>query len=168
MRQLLRRLPLSAAVLLTVALLLACGSAPQPTRWAEAQQETKDKSAVSKEALDGKAFNKFFPKVEAPWDLVYEQDKKGAAIANLKKDGKEMAKLSVTDTVSNPEAADKFKEATDKLGGFPHLKTGTHEVGVLVADRFQVKVKSMDDAFSLPDCDVWLEKFDLDGISKLK
>ncbi len=168
MAKFLRRLLFSLTVVLTSVVLFACASAPQPTQWADAQQETKDKTAVSKEALDGKAFNKFFPKVQAPWDLVYEQDKKGTAIANVKKDGKELAKLSVTDTISTPEAAEKYKTATEKRGGFPYLKTGSHEVGLLVDDRFQVKVKSMDDAFTLKDCDDWLEKFDLNGISKLK
>jgi hypothetical protein len=167
MRQTLKRVSMATALVLLVVMLLACGSAPPPSQWAEAQKETKDKAAVSKEALDGKAFNKFFPKVQAPWDLVYEQDKKGTAIANLKKNGKEVAKLSVTDTISNPEAAEKYKEATGKLDGYPHTKVASHAYGVLIGDRIQVQVKSMDDSFPDADCDLWIQKFDLDGISNL-
>ena len=160
---------MSVAIVALVAMFLACASAPQPTQWAEAQKQTEGKVAVAKEALDGKAFNKFFPKAASPWDLVPKQDKKGTAIYSLTKDGKEMAILSVNDTVSVPDAAEKFKKAdADKLAGFPHLKTGSHETGVLVADRFQVKVKSMDDAFTLANCDEWIQKFDLEGISKLQ
>jgi hypothetical protein len=167
MCQTLRRVSSAIALVLLAAMLLACGGAPPPSQWAEAQQETKDKAAVSKEALDGKAFNKFFPKVQPPYDLVYEQDKKGTAIANLKKDGKEVAKLSVTDTISNPETAEKYTDAAGMLAGYPHTKVASHAYGVLIGDRIQVQVKSMDDSFPDKDCDEWIQKFDLDGISKL-
>ena len=167
MRQTLRRVPLATACVLLAAMLLACGSAPPPSQWADAQKETKDKAAVSKEAFDGKAFNKFFPKVEAPYDLVYEQDKKGTAIANLKRNGMEVAKLSVTDTISNPEAAEKYKDAPNKLAGYPHMKVGRGAYGVLIDDRIQVQVKSMDDSFPDSECDEWIQKFNLDGLSQL-
>jgi hypothetical protein len=165
-----KRAAVSLAIVAVVAMFLACASPPQPTQWAEAQKQTQGQVAVAKDALDGKAFNKFFPKdLASPWDLVYEQDKKGTAIASLKKDGKQVATLSVTDTLSNPEAAEKFKDAPDKLAGFPHLKVGSHETNVLVADRFQVKVRAVPQAdFTVADCDEWLQKFDLEGISKLQ
>jgi hypothetical protein len=149
------------------ALVVACGGNPAQTRWASAQQESRNKPAVAKEALPGKDFNKFFPKAESPWDLTYKQEKQGTAIASLKKDGKEVATLHVFDTISNPEDAKEYKESTQALAGCPLLAKGAKGTAVLVANRFQVQVRSMDDSFSEDDRKEWIKKFDLDGIAKL-
>src|SRR5205823_2159379 len=76
--------------------LSGCGA--QDTRWNEAQQKTRGQKAVSTEAFDGSAFNKFFPQVERPWDMVADQEKKGTAIWILKKDGNTVAELQIFDT----------------------------------------------------------------------
>jgi hypothetical protein len=130
----------------------------------------KDK-AVAKEALEGKEFNKFFPKASAPFDMVAKQDKKGASIYELKKDGKVVASLSITDTVSEPDAKDKFKNSTEKINGYPSGSESSLETAILVADRFQVKVRTMPPAtnatFGKADREEWIKKFDLDGLAKL-
>jgi hypothetical protein len=149
-----------------LALAVACGGGnPADTRWASAQHETKP--AVAKEALPGSAFNKFFPKAEAPWDLTYKQEKQGTAIASLKKDGKEVAMLTVFDTVSEPDLAKEYKEATQALAGFPLVAKGAKGTAVLVANRFQVQVRSSDNSFTEDDRKEWIKKFDLDGIANL-
>jgi hypothetical protein len=144
---------------------VACSQ--QPTRWDEAQEKTKGKKAVSTDAYEGSTFNKFFPKAESPYELVYKQEKKGTAIADLKMDGKPMATLTIFDTVSNPDALTEYKESTQALGGFPLVAKGTKGTAVLVNRRFQVQVRSTDDAFSEEDRKNWLKKFDLDGLAKL-
>ena len=149
-----------------LALAVACGGGnPGDTRWASAQHDTKP--AVAKEALPGSAFNKFFPKAAAPWDLTYKQEKQGTAIASLKKDGKEVATLTVFDTISEPGVVKDYKEATQALAGCPLVAKGSKGTAVLVANRFQVQVRSMDDSFGEDDRKEWLKKFDLDGIAKL-
>jgi hypothetical protein len=160
-----RRLVPGVLFLPLVALVVACGGNPADTRWASAQRETKP--AVSKEALPGSAFNKFFPKAEAPWDLTYKQEKQGTAIASLKKDGKEVATLTVFDTVSEPDVAEKYKEATQALAGCPLVAIGAKGTAVLVANRFQVQVRSTDSSFTEDDRKEWLKRFDLDGLAKL-
>jgi hypothetical protein len=162
-----RRLVLVLLFLPLVALVVACGGNPAQTRWASAQQESRNKPAVAKEALPGKEFNKFFPKAESPWDLTYKQEKQGTAIASLKKDGKEVATLAVFDTISDPDVAKEYKEATQALAGCPLVAKGAKGTAVLVANRFQVQVRSMDDSFAEDDRKEWLKKFDLDGIAKL-
>ena len=162
-----RHLALALLLLPLVLLLAACGGNPAESRWASAQQESRNKPAVSKEALPGSAFNKFFPKAEAPWDLTYKQEKQGTAIASLKKDGKEVATLTVFDTVSEPEVAKEYKESTEALAGYPFVAKGAKGSAVLVANRFQVQVRSMDNSFGEDDRKEWIKKFDLDGISKL-
>jgi hypothetical protein len=155
-------------VLPLLALVLACGGGnPDETRWASAQAESRGKPAVAKEALPGKDFNKFFPKAETPWDLTYKQEKQGTAIASLKKDGKEVATLTVFDTVSEPDVAKEYKESTQALAGHPLVAKGEKGTALLVADRFQVQVRSMDASFGEEDRKEWLKKFDLDGIAKL-
>jgi len=162
-------LPAVRGSLLVVALgLLLAGCSQQPTRWDEAQEKSKGKKAVSTEALEGSVFNKFFPKAESPFDLVYKQEKKGTAIADLKKDGKPVATLTIFDTVSNPEVLTEYKEATAALAGFPFLAKGAKGSAVLVARRFQVQVRSTDEALDEEARKDWLKKFDLDGLAKLE
>jgi hypothetical protein len=130
---------------------------------------SKDK-AVVKESLEGKEFNKFFPKASAPFDMVAKQDKKGEAIYELKKDGKPVATLSITDTVNELSARDKFKDSKEKINGFPvGVSESSLETAVLVADRFQVKVRTLPppQQFTKEDREEWLKKFDLEGLAKL-
>jgi hypothetical protein len=163
-----RRLLLVLLLLPPLALVAACGGGnPADTRWTSAQQESRNKPAVAKEALPGSAFNKFFPKAESPWDLTYKQEKQGTAIASLKKDGKEVATLTVFDTLSEPDVAKEYKESTQALAGCPLVAKGAKGTAILVASRFQVQVRSMDPSFGEDDRKEWLKKFDVDGIAKL-
>jgi hypothetical protein len=153
---------------LLLPLAAGCGPNPAQTRWTSAQEESRHKRAVAKEALPGKEFNKFFPKAESPWDLTYKQEKQGTAIASLKKDGKEVATLTVFDTISEPEVAKEYKEATQALAGCPLLAKGSKGTAVLVANRFQVQVRTAPSAeFSEEQRKEWIKKFDLDGIANL-
>jgi hypothetical protein len=156
---------ISAVTLL--GMFIACGGNPSESRWATVQQESRNKPAVSKEALEGSAFNKFFPKAKDQFDLTFKQEKKGFAQASLKKDGKEVALLSVSDTISEPDATEKYKETKEELAGYPMAAIGTKATGLLVGNRFQVQVRSMDESFGKDDREEWLKKFDLDGIAKL-
>src|SRR5262245_59080163 len=135
-----RRLVAPAVVLLALS---AVGCPPINTKYSAA--ETRTGPAVSKDAFEGKEFNRYFPKAEGDFDVVFDQEKKGASIASLKKGGltgETVATLSITDTISEPEAKDKFKDSTEKLEGFPVGSESKLETCVLVNDRFQVKVRS--------------------------
>jgi len=165
------RLPkILASFLLAVLLLTTACSTEPPSRFDQAQQESTQKGvkAVAKDAVAGGQFNKFFPQSSGGYKVVYSQEKKGFAQAKLKKDGKEMATLSISDTSSNPSAAKKYENSTEKIGGYPAANQGSKGTGVLVKDRFQVKVLSRDSAFTEGDRKAWLEKFDLAGLAALK
>ena len=157
-------------VLVTLLLLTSCTSQP-PSRFEQAQQESTQGSqryqAVAKEAVGGSSFNQFFPANGDGYQRVYTQEKKGFAQAKLKKDGKEIAMLSISDTISNPSAADKFKKGSEKIGGYLAVDQGSTGTAVLVGDRFQVKVLSRDPSFTESDRQDWLEKFDLNGLANL-
>jgi hypothetical protein len=147
---------------------LGCGSNAADSRWMSAQQQGgRHHTAVAKEAVPGNEFNKFFPKAEAPWDLTYKQEKPGTAIAALKKDGKEVATLTVFDTISEPDVKKDYKEATEALAGCPLVAKGAKGTAILVASRIQVQVRSSDESFTEADRKEWLKKFDVDGIAKL-
>jgi hypothetical protein len=140
----------------------------EPSRWDQVQQETRrNQPAVAREAIAGGEFNKFFPKGEGDFDTVYTQEKSGFAQAMLKKDGNEVATLSIFDTVSNPEAAQDYKTATAQLEGYPMIDIGEQGTGVLVGDRFQVQVRSKDAAFGKADRQDWLRKFNLANLERL-
>ncbi|BAT56137.1 hypothetical protein NOS3756_51390 [Nostoc sp. NIES-3756] len=159
-----------AAVLLSVLLLTTACTPKAPGRFDQVQQEsTRQKSgqAVTKTATQGSEFNKFFPSEEAGYQRVYTQEKKGFAEAKLKKDGKDLALLSISDTSSLPTAAAKFSNSTKKIGGYPAVEVGNTQTAVLVG-KYQVKVLSRSPSFTASDRADWLEKFNLNGLAKLK
>ena len=86
----------------------------------------------------------------------------------MKKDGKEVAVLAISDILNNPSAAKKFEKSSQKIKGYPAVSQGKTGTAVLVGYRFQVKVLSRDSSFSEGDRQTWLEKFDLNGLSKVQ
>jgi hypothetical protein len=140
----------------------------EPDRWAKAQKSsTESPEAVSTESVEGSAFNRFFPQVEQPWDIVFKQEKTGFAQASLQNDGREMAVLSVSDTKNNPSAADKYRDAQTQIAGQPRAEIDGNTTGVLAGDRYQVQIRSMDPAFGPQEREAWLAKFDLEAIGRI-
>jgi hypothetical protein len=160
-----------APLLLSLLLLVASCAQQPPSRFEQAQQESsqqKSGQAVVKDATQGANFNKFFPEGGSGYDRVYTQEKKGFAEAKLKKAGKDVAMLAISDTKSTPDAAAKFQQSTKKIAGYPALEIGKTQTAVLVNNRYQVKVLSRDPSFTASDREAWLQKFDLSGIAQLK
>lgn len=159
-----------APALLSLALLVGACAPDPPSRYDQVQKETSQKgsSAVSKEAVNGSQFNKFFPKSGNGYSVVPAQEKKGFAEHKVNRGGKNVAVLSINDTISNPAAADKYQQSSTKIAGFPAVQQGQTGTGVLVSDRFQVKAQSRDPSFTQQDRVAWIQKFDLNGLSKLK
>ena len=159
-----------AALLLSVVLLTTACATKAPSRFDQVQQEsTKQRSgqAVVKNATQGSKLNNFFPRSEDGYERVYTQEKKGFSGANLKKGGKVVAELSISDTSSTPTTASKFANSTKKIGGYPAVEQGKTQTSVLV-NKYQVKVISKDPLFTASDRAAWIEKFNLNGLAKLK
>jgi hypothetical protein len=154
--------------LLGLALVLVACAPVDRSRWEEAQETTAGQRATDKEAVAGGEFNKFFPKANNGYSVVYTQEKRGFAEAVLKHEGTEVATLSIFDTVSNPEAAQKYQESTKKVGNYPAVDVGENGTGILVADRFQVQVRAKTENFTAVDRKEWLFAFDLDGLAGLQ
>ncbi len=150
-------------------LVTACTSAP-PSRFDQAQQESTSRgaSAVVKESETGGSFNRYFPKAGSGYKVTFSQEKKGFAEAKLKKDGKDVAVMAISDTLNNPTAKKKFENSTDNIQNYPTVNQGKTGTAVLVNDRFQVKVLSRDSSFTKNDRLNWLKKFDLSGLARLK
>jgi hypothetical protein len=159
-------------LLLSAVLVFSACSSKEPSRYAQTQKDTSSRNApaaVAKNAEAGGDFNKFFPQGSAGYARVFSQEKKGFAEAKLNKDGKNVAVMSISDTSSLPAAAKKYEKSTTKLGSYPLLdEAPLKSTGVLVNNRFQVKVASRDPSFTATDRKAWLQKFNLDGLSKLK
>lgn len=153
--------------LLTLLLLASCRR--EPSRWDQVQEATRGAQApaVAEESVEGGDLNRFFPKVESPFDIVFKQEKDGFAQASLQKDGQELAVLSISDTANNPEAKEKFATSDQRLDGHPMAAAGSKGTAVLVADRYQVQVRSMDPSFGDAERIAWLQKFDLKSLSNL-
>lgn len=124
-------------------------------------------TAAVVEPLAGGEFNKFFPKDEGDYNVLYTQEKEGFAQARLNLNGVEIATLSVSDTAISVEALDKFKDSKEEIAGYPAAAVGELGTAILVADRIQVQVRSKDASFTAEDRTEWIEKFDLDGLAAL-
>lgn len=159
-----------AALLLTGCLLVTSCAQQAPSRFDGAQQESTSKgaTAVVDSSQSGSSFNRYFPDSGSGYERIYSQEKTGFAQAKLKKDGQEIAILSISDVANNPSTVDKFKGTTNQIQGFPAVEQGNSGTAVLVGDRYQVKVRSKDSSFSASDRASWLGKFDLRGLSRLK
>ena len=109
----------------------------------------------------GKTFNRLFPESGGGFTVQFTQEKAGYAQADLLKDGKKLAHFSISDTNSNPSAREKFKSSTRQLAGNPATAVGSLGTAILIADRYQVQVRSADPAFTVADREAWLLKFKL-------
>lgn len=158
-----------AALLLSVMLLTTACTPKTPGRFDQVQKEStqqKKVQSVAKTATQGSEFNKFFPDAGDGYQRVYTQEKKGFSEARLKKAGKELALLSISDTTGT-DAAAKFSKSTKKIGGYPAVEVGKTQTAILVG-KYQVKALSRNPSFKASDRADWLEKFNLDGLYKLK
>lgn len=157
-------------LLLSVLMLTTACTPKAPGRFDQVQQESsrqRSGQAVAKNATQGSEFNKFFPKSGDGYDRAYTQEKKGFAEAKLKKAGKDVAMLSISDTSSTPSAAAKFSKSTKKISGYPAVEQGSTGTAVLVG-KYQVKVQSRATSFTASDRADWIQKFNLDALAKLK
>ncbi|MBE9222276.1 hypothetical protein IQ215_06160 [Cyanobacterium stanieri LEGE 03274] len=166
----LSRLIIGFSLACLLVILPACGN-DTPSRFEGAQQESIDagsrNTAVSTDAEEGSSFNRFFPVSDESYERVFTQEKDGFVEAVLKESGQNVATLGVFDTISNPSAKDDFVDSQEQIGGYPLAQKGSRATAVLVADRFQVTVRSMDDSFTVADREAWLAKFDLNGLASL-
>lgn len=159
-----------APILLSL-LLLVTACAPQASRYSQVQKDTTRRgapAAVAKVAEKGGTFNKFFPGSTGGYEVVPAQEKKGFAEYKLNKAGKTVAVMSINDTAGLPTAAAKYQTSTQTVAGYPAVEQGTTTTGLLVNDRYQVKVLSRDPEFTQEDRVAWLQKFDLRGLAKLE
>ncbi len=138
-------------------------AAPAPTQ----QQTAPNRPPRSNKPLAGGEFNKFFPAASDGYTRVASQEKEGFAEYKLKKDGKDVAMLAVSDTITNPEAAAKFQQSTRQINGYPAMDQGSTATAVLIDNRFQVKVLSRSPSFTKEDREAWLQKFNFAGIAGL-
>jgi hypothetical protein len=148
--------------------LSACTPQP-PSRFEPAQQESTERgaTAVVKESTQGAKFNVFFPPAEGDYQRIYTQEKQGFAEAKLKRAGKEVAVLAISDVLNNPAAVEKFKTSSLAIAGYPAVQQGSMATALLVDGRYQVKVLSRDASFTAQDREQWLEKFNLSGLAAL-
>jgi hypothetical protein len=157
-------------IMLSLTLLVtACSSAP--SKYDQVQKDTtgfRAPAAVDKQAEKGGTFNKYFPGNQGDYDVVPSQEKKGFAEYKLKRNGETVAMLTINDTISLPAAAAKYNDATITIAGYPAVNQGTTATGLLVNNRYQVKVLSRDPSFTQEDRVAWLQKFDLAGLAQLE
>lgn len=152
-----------ALVALGLSVALA-GCKKEPSRWDQAATATVSTGTSPK--VEGGKLNAFFPADGTDgYSRVFSQEKDGFVEAKLKKDGEEVATLSISDASGDEAVKGKFASASDKVGDYPLVTVGKNQSAVLVGGKMQVKVSS-----KTLDADArkaLLAKFDLAGLSKL-
>lgn len=163
------------ALLLSSVFLFSCGGKKKAAETTnETTTATTDNSSTAteempkEEEVEGGALNKFFPKEDGAYKVVYNQEKDGFVQASLELDGKEVATLAVSDLSTNMDTKAKYEKSTMKVGAYPSLKKGSKGTTILVGDRYQVSIRSKDDSFNEDIRKAWFEKFDLSGLANLK
>ena len=131
------------------------------------EPEIDFKSLVIGEPFPGSVFNKYFPEQGNGYDMVAKQEKEGFAQYSLRQAGDEIGQLSITDLRSNPAAAVKFESPDMNIANYPAMKDGSKGTTLLVAGRFQVKIRSPKGQLNQQDRATWLKKFNLEGIEAL-
>jgi hypothetical protein len=154
--------------LLCIALMASACTQEAASQWAAAQEASEGQRATAQEAVAGSEFNALFPESQGDFEVVYTQEKIGFVEATLKEDGTEVATLSIFDTISSPETADKYAESDEELDGYPLVAVGSNGTAILVADRFQVQVRSKIADFTEDDRKEWLSRFDLAELEGLE
>ncbi len=116
---------------------------------------------------EGGDFNKFFPKAkDGTFERVFTQEKTGFALAEILRDGKKVALLSIT-TLENAGAPPAQEMGSRSIAGFPVTDTGTLQTSIVVGNRFKVVARSTDTGFTRADRDHLIESVDLKGLAAL-
>jgi hypothetical protein len=117
--------------------------------------------------VKGESLNEFLPRPAAGTDMTFEQEKDGFVMASLKKGGKEVASLSITDLKGNDESLERARKGELEILGYPAAASGSKGTVLLAADRFLCSVRSSDDSFTEEDRIELLKKFSLGGLEGL-
>ncbi|GAB4452440.1 MAG: hypothetical protein OHK0029_03350 [Armatimonadaceae bacterium] len=118
--------------------------------------------------VEGGKFNKLFPADEGAYDVIYTQEKQGFAQAVLEQNKQKVAELSISDMVTNPDAINKYQNASQTIAGYPAVSVGSNGTAVLVGSRFQVQVRTRPGQnFSAQDREAWIGKFKLAELAQM-
>lgn len=163
------------ALLLSSAFLFSCGGKKATTETTSTETTTTETTSSTateempkEEQVEGGSLNKFFPKADGAYKVVYNQEKDGFVEASLEQDGKEVATLAVSDLSTNLDTKEKYKTSTMQIASYPALTKGSKGTTILVGDRYQVSIRSKEDSFDENMRKAWFEKFDLAGLANLK
>jgi hypothetical protein len=122
---------------------------------------------AKREVVNGTAFNRLFPKPEIGQQLVFTQEKRGFSEARLKRGDEVLALLAISDTTTAPAARAKYSGSSAAIQGWPLVDQGQQVSGLLVAERFQVKVIGQGNGLSADQRHELLEAFDLKGLAAI-
>ncbi|MEH0156786.1 hypothetical protein V6R21_21830 [Limibacter armeniacum] len=115
----------------------------------------------------GSVFNAYFPESDDGYDVIVTSDKPGLAQGKIEKDGRVKATITIVDLHNKPNMFEKYEGAVGSLDGLPMIPKGNKGTAVLVANRFQVQVRSIDPEFTEPYRMAWLRKFNISKLNDL-
>lgn len=126
-----------------------------------------DRGSRPPQLIKGASLNASFPVSAEGFTVVFNQEKPGFVQATLKQNGTDVATLAIADLIDNAEAKAKFASSTERIAGHPFVPNGTKGSTLLVAERYQVQVRSLVDTFDESARRAWLTKFQLGTLAAL-
>lgn len=117
--------------------------------------------------LPGDALQTFLPKAGSGFFVEIIQTSEGNVEAALKLENTQIATLSIRDTSGGPGINAGFQSSTLTIAGYPALEVDPQTTAILVANRYQVSVRSVAPDFTPEDRQYWLAEFDLAGLAAL-
>lgn len=126
-----------------------------------------DRGTRPPQLIKGASLNASFPVSAEGFTVVFTQEKPGFVQATLKQNGTDVATLAIADLIDNAEAKAKFASSTEQISGHPFAPNGTKGSTLLVAERYQVQVRSLVDSFDESSRRSWLTKFQLGTLAAL-
>ncbi len=97
----------------------------------EPQQQSTEVTSAAGQPVPGSSFNRLFPSASGGYSLVYTQEKEGFAEAKLQQGSQDMAMLSISDTVTNPSAVQKFQQSNTRVAGYPSSSLTPNDTAIL-------------------------------------
>jgi hypothetical protein len=124
-----------------------------------------DRGTRPPEPIKGASLNASFPVSGEGFTVVFTQEKAGFVEATLKQNGTDVASLAIADLIDNAGAKAKFASSIERIAGHPYAPNGSKGSTLLVANRYQVQVRSLADTFDEAARRSWLTKFQLDTLA---
>ncbi|PWJ40926.1 hypothetical protein [Sediminitomix flava] len=120
------------------------------------------------DVIDGKLLQEAFPDSLPKFQIYVTHSAVGMVKAKVINDSsKVIASSSIIDLLNHKNEISRFKKSELSFEDYPLLIKGQNSIAILVADRFQVQIKSLSQSFNDDRIKERFKQFDLEKLKAL-